>query len=195
MSEEMRTVEHVTCLGCGCACDDITVAVRGGRIVEARRACPLGVRWFGDGSVPARVVGERGADLERALDDAATLLTSAERPLVYLTTNVSCETQRAAVAIADRLRAALDSVSSATVAGGILAAQRRGRAGATLGEIRNRADLVVFWGVDLERYPRYATRYAPEPEGLFVPDGRRGRTVVAVDIGEMRVPIEADVRV
>src|SRR5205823_3963998 len=36
-----RTVEHVTCLGCGCACDDITVVVQRGRLTEAQRACAL----------------------------------------------------------------------------------------------------------------------------------------------------------
>ena len=36
-----------------------------------------------------------------------------------------------------------------------LPAQRRGRATATLGEISNRADVLLFWGVDpAERYPR-----------------------------------------
>ena len=43
----------VTCLGCGCACDDIRITVRDSRIVEAARACELGASWFGDGSLPA----------------------------------------------------------------------------------------------------------------------------------------------
>ena len=47
-------LENVTCLGCGCACDDIGVTVRDGRIVDAHNACALGARWFGDGSVPSR---------------------------------------------------------------------------------------------------------------------------------------------
>jgi len=44
-----RTVANVTCLGCGCACDDITVVVKQGRIAETRNACALGAAWFGDG--------------------------------------------------------------------------------------------------------------------------------------------------
>ena len=52
------------------------------------------------------------------------------------------------IALADALRATLDRVTSATAMGSIVAAQERGRAGATLGEVRNRADLLVFWGVD-----------------------------------------------
>ena len=139
-----RTVANVTCLGCGCACDDITVVVKQDRIADARNACALGAAWFGDGTVPAETrVNGRTASLEQALGEAASLLTGAKRPLVYLAGDVSCETQREAVAIADRLHAAIDSLT-ATAATAVLAAQRRGRAGATLGEIRQHADLVVF---------------------------------------------------
>lgn len=196
MSEMPGLVEHVTCLGCGCSCDDIVVAVRDGRIAEARSACPLGSAWFGDGGVPTSVrVRGAAASVSAALDAAATMLDDARRALVFLSIDISCETQRAAVAVADTLHAVVDGVSSSTVASGILAAQRRGRASATLGEIRNRADCIVFWGTDpAARYPRYASRYAPEPAGLFVPDGRRGRTLVSVDIGEARGPRDADLR-
>jgi formylmethanofuran dehydrogenase subunit B len=190
-------IAPATCLGCGCACDDIEIVVRDERIVEARRACPLGVQWFGDGRVPGEVRAH-GAPLalEQAIAEAAQLLGAARRALVYLAPDISCEAQRAAVAIADQVHGVVDSVSSSTVAAGILAGQRRGRVAATLGEIRNRADLLVFWGVDpARRYPRYLTRYAPDPAGAFIPEGRRGRTVVAVDIGEERGPADADVRV
>jgi formylmethanofuran dehydrogenase subunit B len=187
-----QVIEHVTCLGCGCACDDIAPVVRENRIVEARNACSLGRAWFGDGTVPQEArVGGRTVALEAALTHAATILTQARRPLVYLAADLSCETQRAAVGIADRLHAVLDSATS-EIAAAVLAAQRRGRAGATLGELRQRADLVVFWGVDpAERYPRYTSRYALAPSGLQAPS----RTVVAVDVGDHRGPEDADVRV
>ena len=186
-----------TCLGCGCTCDDIIVEVREGRIVETRNACELGKRWFGDGTVSdeVRVRGE-SVTVEEALDAAADLLGGARRALVYLAPDISCEAQRAAVALADRLHAVVDNITSSTAAGGLLAAQRRGRPTASLGEIRNRADLLVFWGVDpAERYPRLLTRYAPDPEGIFVPGGRSDRTVVAIDIGDERGPEGADARI
>jgi formylmethanofuran dehydrogenase subunit B len=191
-----HSVEHVTCLGCGCACDDITVVVQQDRIAEARNACGLGVAWFGDGRVPQETrVNGREESFEQALGEAARILAAAARPLVYVAADVSCETQRDAVAIADRLRAALDSVAS-TAAPGVLAAQRRGRAGATLGELRQRADLIVFWGVDPgERYPRYASRYVVQPRGLQAPNGRHSRRVIAVDVGPCRGPDDADARV
>ena len=196
-STESRTaVAAVTCLGCGCACDDIEVITAGGRIEEARHACALGIAWFGDGAVPDRIRVEGAeASLEQALAAGAALLAGASRPLVYLAPDISCEVQRAATGIADRLRARIDSISSRAQAS-ILAAQERGRAGATLGEVRNRADVLVFWGVDPSlRYPRYPARYAPEPAGLQVPEGRRSRLVIAVDIGSARGPGDADVRV
>jgi formylmethanofuran dehydrogenase subunit B len=191
-----RVVEHATCLGCGCACDDIALVVDQGGIAEARNACALGRAWFGEGSVPREArSGGKAVAPEVALADAATLLVRAERPLVYLAPDISCETQRAAIAIADRLGAVLDS-PTAEIAAGVLAAQRRGRAGATLGEIRQRADLVVFWGVDpAERYPRYASRYAVDPPGLQAPEGRKSRRVVAVDVGPCRGAADADERV
>src|SRR5256885_8026536 len=139
-----RTVANVTCLGCGCACDDITVVVKQDRITDARNACALGAAWFGDGTVPTETrVNGRAASLEQALTEAARLLSAAKRPLVYLAGDVSCETQREGIAIADRLHAAIDSLA-ATAATAVLAAQRRGRAGATLGEIRQDRKSVVY---------------------------------------------------
>lgn len=119
--------------------------------------------------------------------------------MVYLAPDLSCEAQRAGVALADSLRGVLDSVTSATTLGGVLAAQERGTATATLGEVRNRADLVLYWGVDPStRYPRYVERYAPDAPGVFLPEGRRSRRVVdvavAVDVGTARGPVDADVR-
>ncbi len=185
-----------TCLGCGCACDDIELRIDANRIVEARNACALGLQWFGDGSAPSRaLVKGREASVDEALDAAAALLTASARPLVFLAPDVSCETQRAAIAVGDALHAAVDGATSMPARQSILAAQERGRASATLGEIRNRADVVVFWGVDpVSRYPRFWERYAPGPVGTHV-GGRGDRTVVAVDVGQARGPEDADERV
>ena len=184
-----------TCLGCGCACDDIQLRIERNRIADAVHACALGVEWFGDGSVPSRaLVGGQACPVDDALARAAVVLRNAARPLVYLAPDISCEAQRAAIAIADALGATIDSVTSATVMTTLLAAQETGRASATLGELKNRADVVVFWGVDpAQRYPRFRTRYAPDVQGLHV-GGRSARKVVAVDVGSARGPEDADLR-
>jgi formylmethanofuran dehydrogenase subunit B len=192
---ETTQIQHVTCLGCGCGCDDITVSVSDGRIVDLSPGCPVSRAWFGDGRVPWEIVrAGRLATTDEAIAEAATLLVAARgQCLVYIGTDLSSQAQRVALAIADRLRAAVDSATSATAAGGLLAAQRRGRAGATLGEIRNRGDVLLFWGVDpAQRYPRYLSRYALDPAGTHVPEGRKGRFVISVSIGSDKGPAASD---
>jgi formylmethanofuran dehydrogenase subunit B len=188
-------VEHVTCLGCGCGCDDLTVSVSEGRIVDASPICPIGRAWFGDGLVPSEVLcAGRPASVDEALNEAAAILVGAQgRCLVYLGPDITSQAQRIALTLADLLRATVDSATSETAAAGLLAAQRRGRAGATLGEIRNRADALLFWGVDpAQRYPRYVSRYALDPVGTHVPEGRAGRFVVSVSVGTDKGPPGAD---
>ncbi|HKT58498.1 MAG TPA: hypothetical protein VJQ46_00515, partial [Gemmatimonadales bacterium] len=160
--------------------------------------CPLAQAWFGDGRVPQAVLrAGTDATLEAALADAAEVLDGASekgRVLVVLAPEISSEAQRRALALADLLRATVETTTSGPAAAGLLAAQRRGRTAATLGELRNRADVVLFWAVDPgPRYPRYWSRYAPEPVGTHVPNGRAGRTVIAVSVGRDRGPAGADV--
>jgi formylmethanofuran dehydrogenase subunit B len=190
-----QRVEHVTCLGCGCGCDDVTINVTDGRIVDAAPICPIGRAWFGDGTVPAEIVRDgKPVTVEEALNEAAALLVeSRSRCLVYLAPDLSSEAQRAALSVADLLGAVVDSATSGTAATGLIAAQRRGRTASTLGEIRNRGDVLLFWGVDpSDRYPRYLSRYALEPVGTQIPQGRKGRFVISVGIGDDRGLKEAD---
>jgi formylmethanofuran dehydrogenase subunit B len=191
-------VQLLTCLGCGCGCDDIAVTVRDGKIVEASPVCPIEQTWLGDGSVPWEVLREgRPVAFQEALTEAAVVLEEPNsRTLVYLGPDVTSQAQRQAVALADLLRATLDTATSDAAANGLLAAQRRGRATATLGEVRNRSDVLVFWGVDpRHRYPRYLSRYAVDPAGTHVPQGRAGRFVISVTIGADTGPSDADLAV
>jgi formylmethanofuran dehydrogenase subunit B len=187
------TIENVTCLGCGCACDDIGVTVDRGIIVGLRNACALGATWFGDGAAPSRCTVEgRDASVDQALQVASALLLSAKRPLVYVAPGLASEAQRDAVALADILRARLETATSAA-SHFVLATQERGLATATFGEIRNRADVVVFWAVDVAaRYPRFTSRYAPEPAAMHVSGARR---VIAVDVGAATSSVHADPRI
>jgi formylmethanofuran dehydrogenase subunit B len=189
MTEE-RVFRSVTCLGCGCGCDDLEVRVRDGRIAGIAPPCPVAGRWFGDGSVPAKIkVDGRAATLEQAIDAAASLLVGASWPMVLLAPDLTTRAQRTAIAIADALRAEVDGATSDTAASGILAAQRRGRSGATLGEIRNRADVILFWAVDpRERYPRFLERYAMASPATHAVS----RTRLSVSVGPDRGPAQAE---
>jgi formylmethanofuran dehydrogenase subunit B len=190
MSDD-RVLQSVTCLGCGCGCDDLTVRVRAGRIADLSPPCPLAKRWFGDGSVPREIrVEGRPETIEKAIEAAAAALSGAARPLVLLAPDLTTEAQRVAIAVGDALRAEVDGATSDSAAEGILVAQRRGRAAASLGEIRNRADVVLFWAVDpREHYPRYLERYAAAASTTHV----HGRALLSVSVGTDRGPEQAEI--
>src|SRR5207302_11168028 len=58
----------------------------------------------------------------------------------------------------------------------------------------NRADLVIFWGSNpAESHPRHWGRYSTMPKGLFVPNGRKDRTVVIVDVRRSKSAPAADI--
>ena len=60
-----------------------------------------------------------------------------------------------------------------------------GKVTCTLGEIKNRADFIVYWGGNpAECHPRHFSKYTLTQKGRFVPEGRKGRTMVLVDIRE-----------
>ncbi|MEJ2296432.1 MAG: formylmethanofuran dehydrogenase subunit B, partial [Candidatus Lokiarchaeota archaeon] len=52
----------------------------------------------------------------------------------------------------------------------------------TLGEYKNRADLVIFWGCNpVHAHPRHLGRYSEFVRGYFRKDGRNDRYVIVVD--------------
>ncbi|MEA2631554.1 MAG: formylmethanofuran dehydrogenase subunit [Chloroflexota bacterium] len=190
-------VTDATCTACGCLCDDIGLAVEGGRIVAADRACELGGRWFladhDQRALPVATVAGRAAGTDEALDHAAAILREARSPVVLGLTRTSNETVAEALALADRLGAVVDVGPAMASARNLRAIQRVGRVSATLGEVKNRADVVVFWGVDpVVTHPRHWERYSVEPRGRFVPGGRAGRSVIVADTERTATAARAD---
>jgi len=69
-----------------------------------------------------------------------------------------------------------------------------GKVTCTLGEVKNRADLVIYWGGNpAECHPRHFTKYALMPKGRFIPNGRKDRTMILVDIRETPSAKAADI--
>lgn len=59
-----------------------------------------------------------------------------------------------------------------------------GKVTCTLGEVKNRADFIIYWGGNpAECHPRHFTKYTIMQKGKFVPN-RKARTMVLVDIRE-----------
>jgi formylmethanofuran dehydrogenase subunit B len=177
-----------TCGGCGLVCDDITaVAGEDGELERLVRTCPLGDAWFAERIAPApplaRVEG-REAGLDQALDEAAAILGRARAPLVYGLGQTTCEAQRAAVALAETIGAVIDPAGPLLDGASGLAFQARGASTATLGDVRDRADVVVIWRADpVVTHPRLLERLRlPDPDrALVVVDERRTATAAQAD--------------
>jgi formylmethanofuran dehydrogenase subunit B len=68
-----------------------------------------------------------------------------------------------------------------------------GKVSCTLGEVKNRADFIVYWGGNpAECHPRHFTKYTIMQKGKFVPN-RKSRTMVLVDIRETPSAKAADI--
>lgn len=178
----ITTIEDVTCLGCGCLCDDLVVSVDGpaNRVVEIERACDLGRAlflntWPPVDDEPNAWLDGIGISPQLALDQAAGWLRSARSPMILGWSRLTIDAQRAGVALAERLRArvVLGSPDS------LLAFQSAGQVGGTLGEVRDRARAVLFWEADpLSTHPRHGERFSIEPIGRFLPRGRADRAIL-----------------
>ncbi len=180
-------IDHVVCAFCGCVCDDLSVTVEGGRITGVKQACALGRAWLlghsTEADEPAALIEGRPAGLDEAIAAAAGHLAAARYPLIYGLSSTCSEAQRQAVALADLLGSNIDCCTSVCHGPSGMGFQTVGEPTCTLGEVKNRADLVIYWGSNpAESHPRHFTRYAVTPKGLFTPQGRKGRTVVLVDV-------------
>jgi len=176
-------------------CDDLKVRVAGNRIVAAEGACFLAEPWFldqGASDSPPALIDGKGAELEAAIERAAMILSESRAPLIYGLSRSSTPGQRAAVCLADRLGATIDTTASTCHAPSIMALQSVGESTSTLGEVKNRADLVIYWGSNpLESHPRHMQLFV-DSAGMFVPGGRRNRHLIVVDVKQTETAELAD---
>ena len=179
-----KVIADVACTVCGCVCDDLKVTVEDQRIREISPGCSLAEPWFlrqSSSHVPAARIAGRSVQLDQAILHAAQILKTAKLPLVYGLSRSSTPGQRTAVRLADKLSACVDTTASTCHAPSIMAVQSVGESTASLGEIRNRSDLIVYWGSHPHQsHPRHVERFV-DAAGMFVPEGRAARHLVVVD--------------
>jgi formylmethanofuran dehydrogenase subunit B len=188
----------VTCAACGLLCDDLTAVPGPDGRLRLEPACPLGEAWFAartDPGVPVARVDGREAGVDEALDAAAAILAGARAPLVYGLGETSIEAQRAAVALADALGATIDPAGPLLDGAAGRAFSARGASMAQLGDIRDRAEVVVLWRADpATTHPRLLERLRLPAEGrmLVVVDAERTATAEHADVF-LAVPADRDV--
>ncbi len=143
----------------------------------------------------ARTVWSAGqpASIEEGIERAARILADAKYPIVYGLSDTTSEAQRVAVSIADWIGGCVDTTTSLCHGASGIAFQDVGEVTCTLGEIKNRGDLIIFWGSNpAESHPRHFTKYSLMPKGIFLPRGRKDRFCVMVDVRKTKSTKAAD---
>ncbi len=198
-NKNIKIVKDATCTFCGCVCDDMELHVDLDEkiIIKAKNACVLGRAWFAEHTIedaPAALIDGKEVSVEEAVEEAAQTLVKAKFPITYGLSDTTSEAQKQAVAITDYIKGNIDTTTSVCHGPSGLAFQGVGESTSTLGEVKNRADLVIYWGGNpAESHPRHFGRYAVTPKGMFTPNGKKDRTIVLVDVRKTKSAGVADI--
>jgi formylmethanofuran dehydrogenase subunit B len=146
----MPTVVRVQPNSCGLPCVPTTLETLDDgstRVTGGCPACREEAAAFRDAGLPSP--REAGGDaLSEKIGAAAAILLESRAPFIYGLGRSATVVARRAAALAAILGGAVD-IEGADIAGAdLLALQSFGLPGATFGEIRNRADLLLLWRCD-----------------------------------------------
>lgn len=196
----------VTCTGCALLCEDIEVVLENGGIKESRNACRRGAaRFRGCKNRLAPSVDKKQTDIDTAIKKAAEILKNAKSLMLFGWSNSTCEAQAKGIQLAKKLNAAIDDTSS--FCQGLLierVLQKKFRT-CSLEDVRNRADVLVYWGSDAQdSQPRHLSRFSVFPRGESRQRGyEEDRLAIAIDVRESntakickghfyRIPLKGD---
>src|SRR5690606_13307899 len=164
-----QSFTNVTCPFCGMLCDDLEVArSASGGLEVIKNGCPKAVAGFSRpiGDARPQIAG-CDVDLSEAVAKAAELIKASKRPL-YGGMATDVDGVRAIMALADRTRGTVDHALSATLDRNMNVLQSAGWIMSTLTEVRNRADVIVIVGTDVQQlHPRFFERIVCAPESMF----------------------------
>jgi len=167
----MAEITEVPSPFCGIGTDDLTIQVDGVSLTVAENGCAVNSPAFEQAITDTcpRVDG-KDVSLEAAVAKAAALLKNTNQPVIG-----GCATDvngmRALLALADRSGAVVDNMNFTGARNNFLALQDSGWMNTTLAEVKNRCDLLLVVGVDLEGFsPRFFERYLWNKESMFMED-------------------------
>lgn len=191
-------IKNVVCPFCGSLCDDIIVNVENNEIKRVKNGCGISMTKFMKHHVNA--VGSpmirKGGDLvsvsmNEAIDKAVEILKNANYPLIFGLSTTECEAQSKALELAELIGATIDQLPSVCHGPSMMGLQSVGQTTATLGEIKNRSDFVIFWGCNpIEAHPRHFYRYSGSAKGMW--SDRSKRYIVTIDVRETLAAKKSD---
>ena len=156
---------------CGIASDDLTLKIDGNTVTILENGDAVTKAGF---ETPITDTSPRIKGKEVSLDEAvfhvAALLRDSKQPVISgMATDVNGA--RSALALADKSRATIDNMDSSAAFRNLLVLQDTGWMTTTLTEVRNRVDLLLVVGSDLEAdYPRFYERMVWNKESMFDQD-------------------------
>ncbi|MTI62991.1 formylmethanofuran dehydrogenase subunit B [Methylophaga sp.] len=153
---------------CGIASDDLVVEVNGNTVTVKENGDPVTRHGFESPmtDLSPRIKGQE-ATLDEAVSHIAALLKNSKQPLIG-GMGTDLNGARAAMALADISRATIDSQFSDAAFRNILVLQDSGYMTTTLTEVRNRVDLLLVVGTDIESsFPRFFERIIWPEESMF----------------------------
>jgi len=167
----MTEITEVPSPFCGIGTDDLTIQVDGLALKVTANGCAVNTPAFEQAitDTSPRVDGKE-VSLEVAAKKAAALLKDTRLPVIG-----GCATDvngmRALLALADRVGAVVDNMNFSAARNNFLTLQDSGWMNTTLAEVKNRCDLLLVVGTDLEAFaPRFFERYLWNKEAMFVDD-------------------------
>ncbi len=176
------------CTACALLCEDGVVRPADHR---SERLCERGVESFrrhhlAATTTVAATIDGRPADVAAAIAAAATRLAGARRVLVTGLEHLTIEGVTSACNFAERIGAAIaPAVDEGRQPGGSTV-PRCGEITAAWEELRDRADLVIFWGHDpADSHPRFVERFV-------APSLSPARRTIAVGTSPLRFPPSPD---
>ena len=163
-----KTWQEVASPFCGIASDDLVIEVNGHQLTVLENGDAINTPAFEAplGDSQPRIDGKE-VTLEQAVSAIAEHLRDANQPLIGgLATDLNGA--RSAMALADKSGAVVDSQFSPAAFRNILVLQDTGYMTTTLTEARNRADVMVIVGSDIESsFPRFFERIVWPAESMF----------------------------
>jgi len=194
-----KTIQDVVCTFCGCCCDNIEVKIKDERIVSLRNGCAISMSKFLNYdrerlSTPMqRKNGEfEEIEFDEAVEKTASMLANAKCPILYGWSLTSCEAIEIGVELAELVGGVIDNTTTTCHGPSILGVHDIGESTCTLGEVRHRADLIVYWGCNpVHAHPQHMLRYSVQSKGRFR-KGRKDRKLIVVDVRKTDTAKQAD---
>ena len=177
-SVETRICNDIPSPFCGIASDDLKIQVDGVRLTVVANGDSVTVPGFeatlGD---PSPRIHGRPVELAEAVAKAAAILKDANLPL-FSGFGSDVNDTRAALSLLDRCRGVFDQMRAEGGMRNLSVLQDSGWMACTLGELKNRVDVLVSFGTDIEaHFPRFFERFVWTQDTLFGQDTQQREVV------------------